>query len=49
VLDPDQICVGCQRSLDEIGRWSGEDDAGRRQILERVEERRRRRMGDADR
>lgn len=34
------LCAGCLRKLDEIARWSREDDAGKRQILRAVAERR---------
>lgn len=34
VLDPDtSLCVGCGRSSDEIGRWTGLTDAGRAEIM----------------
>ena len=39
-LDDDDICVGCQRSIDEICAWGGASDAERRQILIRVSARR---------
>lgn len=34
------LCQGCFRRLDEIARWSREDDAGKRGILEAVARRR---------
>lgn len=33
------LCMGCLRSIDEIATWSRLDDAGRRQVLERVAQR----------
>ncbi len=33
-------CEGCQRSIDEIARWSGAGDAERRRILAAVADRR---------
>lgn len=33
------LCTGCLRTLDEIATWSRLDDAGRRQVLERVAQR----------
>ncbi|AZE74795.1 hypothetical protein C4K00_4596 [Pseudomonas synxantha] len=32
-LDEDDICTGCQRSVDEITRWSRMDNAERRVVL----------------
>ncbi|MEX6501226.1 DUF1289 domain-containing protein [Pseudomonas zhanjiangensis] len=32
-LDEDDICIGCQRSVAEISRWSRMDNAERRQVL----------------
>ncbi|TWC37076.1 hypothetical protein FBY03_108145 [Pseudomonas sp. SJZ079] len=32
-LDEDDICIGCQRSVAEITRWSRMDNAERRQVL----------------
>jgi predicted Fe-S protein YdhL (DUF1289 family) len=34
-------CEGCLRTLDEIADWSRMDDAARRQVWLRLEERRR--------
>lgn len=34
-------CVGCFRTLEEIGRWYKTDEAGRREILKKIKERRR--------
>ena len=39
-LDDDDICIGCQRSIEEICAWGAASDAERRQILMRVESRR---------
>ena len=35
-LGDDQLCVGCLRSADEIGRWLSMDGAERRHIMEVV-------------
>jgi len=32
-LDDDDICIGCQRNVVEITRWSRMDNAERRQVL----------------
>ncbi len=32
-LDEDDICIGCQRNVAEIRRWSRMDNAERRQVL----------------
>ncbi|MBP6771273.1 MAG: DUF1289 domain-containing protein [Reyranella sp.] len=34
------LCIGCQRSLDEITRWANVDDDGKRVILAAVAQRR---------
>ena len=34
-LDADDICLGCGRSLEEIGAWMYADDAERRAIVKR--------------
>ena len=34
------LCIGCQRSLDEIARWANVDDDGKRLILAAVAQRR---------
>ncbi|WP_406610854.1 DUF1289 domain-containing protein [Agarivorans sp. JK6] len=39
-LDGDDVCVGCFRHLDEICAWSGSDNASRKAILRRCEQRR---------
>lgn len=38
-LNEDDICTGCQRSIDEIRRWSRMDSPERRQVLLRCHER----------
>ncbi|AWT11105.1 MULTISPECIES: DUF1289 domain-containing protein [Stutzerimonas] len=38
-LDDDDLCVGCQRSSDEIRRWGLMDNEERRQVLRRCNER----------
>ena len=35
------LCVGCQRTIDEIAAWSALDDDARRAVWSRVEARRR--------
>lgn len=37
-----QCCLGCGRSLDEIGAWSEASDSERRAIIEKLPERLRR-------
>jgi len=32
-LGEDDICTGCQRSIDEIRRWRGMSNAERREVL----------------
>lgn len=32
-LDDEDICIGCQRNVSEITRWSRMDNAERRQVL----------------
>ena len=32
-LDDDDICIGCQRNVAEIARWSRMDNTERRQVL----------------
>ncbi|MFR0672537.1 DUF1289 domain-containing protein [Enterobacterales bacterium AW_CKDN230030176-1A_HGKHYDSX7] len=34
-LDEQDICTGCQRTVEEITRWSRMDDVERRQVLAR--------------
>lgn len=38
-LDDNDICVGCQRSSDEIMRWSQMSNDERREVLKKVAER----------
>ncbi|MGE7958818.1 DUF1289 domain-containing protein [Pseudomonas sp. NPDC089530] len=38
-LDDDDICTGCQRTVDEITRWSRMDNAERREVLALCHER----------
>jgi hypothetical protein len=38
-LDEDDLCVGCQRSADEIRRWGMMGNDERRQVLQRCGER----------
>ena len=38
-LDEDDICTGCQRSVDEITRWGRMDNTERREVLVRCMER----------
>lgn len=38
-LDEDDVCVGCQRSADEIRRWGLMDNDERRQVLRQCTER----------
>ncbi len=38
-LDDDDICIGCQRSGEEITRWGRMDNAERRAVLVRCHER----------
>jgi len=38
-LDEDDVCVGCQRSADEIRRWGLMDNDERRQVLRQCAER----------
>jgi len=39
-MDPHSgLCLGCQRTLEEIAGWSGFDDAARLAVLDRVAER----------
>lgn len=34
------LCLGCQRTLDEIAAWSRLDDAAKREVWVRIERRR---------
>ncbi|TBU98071.1 DUF1289 domain-containing protein [Stutzerimonas kirkiae] len=38
-LDEQDICTGCQRSIDEILRWSRLNNDERREVLARCHER----------
>ncbi len=38
-LDEEDICIGCQRNVDEITRWSGMQNDERRQVLQLCHER----------
>jgi predicted Fe-S protein YdhL (DUF1289 family) len=35
-MGEDGWCEGCLRSLDEIARWSGQDDAARRAVWQNI-------------
>ncbi|WP_437883609.1 DUF1289 domain-containing protein [Pseudomonas sp. LRF_L74] len=38
-LGDDDLCTGCQRTVDEITRWSRMDNHERREVLRRCDER----------
>lgn len=38
-LDDADVCLGCQRTADEITRWGRMDNAERRAVLQRCAER----------
>lgn len=38
-LDDDDVCIGCLRSGQEITQWGYVDNAGKRAILKKVEQR----------
>ena len=38
-LDLNDICMGCQRSADEIRRWGTMTNQQRREVLDRLEQR----------
>lgn len=40
-LGAGDVCIGCYRSLDEIGAWTALDEAGKRRVLGAAEARRR--------
>lgn len=42
-LDETDICIGCQRNVDEIIRWSRLNNTERREVLQRCHERARER------
>jgi predicted Fe-S protein YdhL (DUF1289 family) len=35
-LDAQGVCIGCRRTLNEIGEWSGASEARQREILRDV-------------
>lgn len=39
-LDTDNVCIGCNRTLDEIGEWSSAGTHRKLEILRNVERRR---------
>lgn len=39
VLDEDEMCQGCYRTLEEIGQWGNCDDAGKQRIVNKALER----------
>ncbi len=39
MTDDTQVCEGCWRTLDEIGRWGQAPDAGKRLVWARIAER----------
>jgi uncharacterized protein len=41
VLDAQSVCVGCGRSLEEIGSWSGASPDEQREICQKAAQRRR--------
>ncbi|QNE33409.1 DUF1289 domain-containing protein [Sphingomonas sp. NBWT7] len=44
--DEGEMCLGCYRTLDEIGAWRDADEARRRLIIERAAGRRGRAVGE---
>lgn len=44
----DGVCIGCYRTLEEIGAWAASGDTGKRLILAAVAQRRSRRDPDAE-
>lgn len=40
VLDAQQVCVGCGRTLDEIAQWSRMTEEQRAQVVDRARQRR---------
>lgn len=40
-LNPENLCVGCLRHIDEILRWGNASNDEKRNILQQVEERKR--------
>lgn len=45
-LDDDDICIGCLRSGQEISQWGYLDNSGKREILNKIEQRLRQSKGD---
>lgn len=37
-LDEQQVCVGCSRTIEEIGQWTQMDDRQRKLIMDRIDE-----------
>jgi len=42
MLDEQDICTGCLRSLAEIGRWASANDREKMRVMDNIEGRRRR-------
>ncbi|MEJ6593062.1 MAG: DUF1289 domain-containing protein [SAR86 cluster bacterium] len=42
MLDEQDICTGCLRSLAEIGRWASANDREKMRVMNNIEGRRRR-------
>nr|WP_298723933.1 DUF1289 domain-containing protein [uncultured Steroidobacter sp.] len=40
VLDAQQVCLGCGRTLEEIAQWSRMTEEQRRQVVDRAQQRR---------
>jgi predicted Fe-S protein YdhL (DUF1289 family) len=40
VLNEDDVCEGCWRSLEEIARWQSFDNAQRSDVIEKCKQRR---------
>ncbi len=38
-LDDDDICIGCHRSGDEISQWGAQNNAWKRDVLKKAQER----------
>ena len=38
-LDEDDVCIGCNRSIEEIMRWGESDNEEKLKILEKAEKR----------
>lgn len=39
VVTAERVCMGCQRTLDEISSWSTASDAWRQEVIERARQR----------